>query len=85
MSERTPRPRRRQVSSAASQALKPAPRRGVIGKLRTIDELANLWGVSPRTVQRRIKSRALRAHKIGRLVRISDTEAAAFLEENCDV
>jgi excisionase family DNA binding protein len=53
-------------------------------KLRTIDEIADLWGVSPRTVQRAIKSGALRAHRIGRLVRISGADAAAFLAENRD-
>jgi excisionase family DNA binding protein len=83
MTDRTSRPRRR-ASSTTSRALNPAPRRGVIGTLRTIDELAELWGVSPRTVQRRIKSHALQAHRIGRLVRISDADAAAFLEENRD-
>jgi excisionase family DNA binding protein len=83
MTNRTWRPRRRALS-ATSQVLNPAPRRGVVGKLRTIDELADLWGVSPRTVQRRIKSHTLRAHRIGRLVRVSDADAAAFLGENRD-
>jgi excisionase family DNA binding protein len=41
------------------------------GKLRTINERAELWQVSPRTKQRLIKSGALRASRIGRLVRIS--------------
>jgi excisionase family DNA binding protein len=58
------------------------PARPLIGKLRTVDEYADLWGVSPRTVQRQIKSGALRAHRIGRLVRISDADAAAFLNKN---
>lgn len=39
------------------------------GKLRTINERAELWQVSPRTIQRLIKSGALRASRIGRLVR----------------
>jgi excisionase family DNA binding protein len=58
------------------------PRRP-IGKLHTIDELAELWEVSPRTIQRLIKSGALRSRRIGRLVRISDDDAYAFLDENC--
>ena len=53
-------------------------------KLRTVDEFAELWGVSRRTLQRAIKSGALRIHRIGRLVRISDADAAAFLDENRD-
>jgi len=55
-----------------------------VGNLRTIDELAELWRVSRRTVQRAIRSGALRAHRIGRLVRISDADAAAFLQDNRD-
>jgi excisionase family DNA binding protein len=54
------------------------------GNLRSIDELAERWDVSPRTVRRQIKSGALRAHRIGRLVRISDADAEDFLEQNRD-
>ncbi len=54
------------------------------GKLHTIDELADLWGISPRTVQRLIKSGALRAHRIRRLLRISDADAEDFLNGNRD-
>ncbi|PWT86821.1 MAG: hypothetical protein C5B58_00780 [Acidobacteria bacterium] len=50
--------------------------------LHSIDELAERWGVSTRTLQRQIKSGALRAHRIGRLVRISDDDAEAFLSNN---
>jgi excisionase family DNA binding protein len=56
-------------------------RSGLFTKLHTVDEFADLLGVSPRTVQRLIKSRALPAYRIGRLVRISDADAKAFLEE----
>jgi hypothetical protein len=38
------------------------------GNLHSIDELAERWGVSPGTVQRQIKSGALPAHPIERLV-----------------
>ena len=54
------------------------------GKLRSIDELAERWDVSSRTVQRQINSGALRAHRIGRLVRISDEDAEDFLKRNCN-
>jgi excisionase family DNA binding protein len=50
--------------------------------LHSIDEVAERWGVSSRTVQRQIKSGALRAHRIGRLVRISDADAKDFLRKN---
>jgi excisionase family DNA binding protein len=35
-----------------------------------------------RTVQRQIKSGALRAHRIGQLVRISEADAEDFLKQN---
>jgi excisionase family DNA binding protein len=56
----------------------------LIGKLWTIDELAEHWQVSPRTVERLIKSRALRARRIGRLVRITNADAEDFLDQNED-
>ena len=78
--------RRRQTlaATATSRLTGPHMPGRAVGKLHTIDELADLWGVSPRTVQRAIKSGALRVHRIGQLVRISDADAAAFLNENRD-
>jgi excisionase family DNA binding protein len=55
-----------------------------VSNLRTIDEIAERWDVSPRTVQRQIKSGALRSHRIGRLRRISDADAEDFLKKNHD-
>ena len=52
------------------------------GNLHSIDELAERWGVSNRTVQRQIKSGALRAHRIGRLLRISDADAEDYLRQS---
>jgi excisionase family DNA binding protein len=59
-------------------------RKRPIGKLRTITELADLWRVSPRTIQRIIESGALRCRRIGRLVRIADADADDFLDEDDD-
>jgi len=59
-------------------------KRHTVGKLRTINELADSWEVSSRTIQRLIKSGALRVHRIRGLVRISDADAEAFLEDNRD-
>jgi excisionase family DNA binding protein len=53
-----------------------------VGKLWTLDELAEQWQVSPRTIQRLIKSGALRASRIGRLVRISAEDAEDFLDKD---
>jgi excisionase family DNA binding protein len=60
----------------------PTRRNRPAGNLHSIDELAERWGVSTRTVRRQIKSGALRAHRIGRLVRISDADAEDFLKQN---
>ncbi len=45
----------------------------------TIGEFAALMGVVPKTVQRWIANGKLHAHKIGRVVRITDEDARAFL------
>jgi excisionase family DNA binding protein len=56
-----------------------------VGKLRTIEETAELLSVSVRTVRRLIESGALPVHRIGRAVRISDADIAAFLAANRSV
>ncbi len=48
-------------------------------KLRTIDEVAELFNTSTRTVRRLIDSGALPVHRLGRSVRISDADIAVFL------
>jgi excisionase family DNA binding protein len=53
-----------------------------LGKLRTIAETAEILQTSKRTVQRLIESKKLRAHNIGRLVRIGDADIAALLENS---
>ena len=66
-----------------NQSQRPASRRsaGISGtgtrsrppaKLRTIEETAELFNTSTRTVRRLIDSGALPAHRLGRCVRISD-------------
>jgi excisionase family DNA binding protein len=45
----------------------------------TVGEIAKCLDVSTRTVRRWIKSRALAAHHIGGIVRVSETDFAAFL------
>lgn len=60
----------------------PTRRNRPVSTLHSMDELAERWGVSIRTVQRLIKSGALRAIPIGRLVRISDADAGDFLNQN---
>lgn len=59
-----------------------APRVRPVRKFRTIYETAELLGVSSRTVTRLIQSGDLRAHRVGRAVRISDADLDAFLALN---
>ncbi len=48
-------------------------------KLRTINEVAELFNTSTRTVRRLIDSGALPVHRLGRSVRISEADIAVFL------
>jgi excisionase family DNA binding protein len=47
-------------------------------KFFTIDAVADLLDVSPRTVCRAIKRKELIAHKFGRAVRIAESDMKAF-------
>jgi excisionase family DNA binding protein len=84
MTYRTSNPPRSPASTAASRTTGTSVR-GRPVRLHTIDETAELLNVSPRTVRRLIEAGALRAHRIGRLVRISDEDIAAFLAANRSV
>ena len=50
-----------------------------IGKFYTIQEIADLLGISLRTVHRWTSSRQLPAYKIGGLLRVSEDDLRAFL------
>jgi excisionase family DNA binding protein len=52
-----------------------------VNKLRTMDEVAEILGLSKRSVQRLVATGALRVHRLGRAVRISDSDLAALLAE----
>jgi excisionase family DNA binding protein len=72
MTHRNSNPQRSPASSTGT--------RRPFTKLRTIDEAAEVFNVSPRTVRRLIESGALPVHRLpGRLVRISDADIAVFL------
>ena len=49
------------------------------GRFFTIREVSSCFHVSTRTARRWISSGALTAHRIGRLVRVSETDLAAFV------
>ena len=74
----------RPLSNAAQGLGENRSRTGALTKQRTIDATADLLGVSPSTVRRLIGSGALRAHHIGRLIRISDDEIATLLRNDCN-
>jgi excisionase family DNA binding protein len=50
-----------------------------IGKFYTIHEIADLLGISQRTVHRWTASRQLSAYKIGGLLRVGEDDLRAFL------
>ena len=70
---------RRSISKAPSHTSGTAMRRRALTPLRTIEETAEILNTSSRTVRRLIDSGALPVHRIGRLVRISDSAIATFL------
>lgn len=49
------------------------------GRLRTLGEVADYLGVSIRTVRRLIGRGELRAHRVGRSLRVQDAELAAYV------
>ena len=55
-----------------------------VPKFFTIEQVAERLDVSPRTVRRWITAGALPVHRFGRLVRVSETDLAAFLALNRD-
>jgi excisionase family DNA binding protein len=79
MNHRSSKPPRRSAFKTLSPASGAAMRRRPLAQLRTIDETAELLNTSSRTVRRLIDSGALPVHRIGRLVRISESDIATFL------
>jgi excisionase family DNA binding protein len=79
MSRRTSNPPQSARTRAASHATGVGVSDRPLSRLRTIDEAAELLNVSPRTVRRLIESGALPVHRLGRLVRIGNSDLAAFL------
>jgi excisionase family DNA binding protein len=78
-------PRRAATGKGAGERHR--PRHGPpqpLGKLRTIDETAEILSVSSRTVRRLIDSDALPVHRFGRLVRVSDADIAQLMAASRD-
>jgi excisionase family DNA binding protein len=85
MTSRPRNPPQNPASCAASRTTGIGARGVPVTRLRTIDQAAEVFNVSPRTVRRLIGSGALPAHRLGRLVRISDADIAVFLAANRSV
>jgi excisionase family DNA binding protein len=86
MTHRTFNPAQRPASTRGSAHITGTGTRSrSLTKLRTIDETAELFNTSTRTVRRLIDSGALPAHRLGRCVRISDLDIAVFLAANRSV
>jgi excisionase family DNA binding protein len=77
---RSPKSRPAEGGMEPWSTVRSAPSARPLGKLRTIPETAEILHASERTVQRLIASRRLRAHRLGRLVRIADADIAALLD-----
>ena len=82
MAHRTFNPSQRPESKRSADISGTGTRSRPPAKLRTIDETAELFNTSTRTVRRLIDSGALPAHRLGRCVRISDLDIAVFLAAN---
>lgn len=54
-------------------------------RMLTLAEAADFIGVSTRTLRRKIQTGELTAHRFGRLLRISEADLTAFLEEHRNV
>jgi excisionase family DNA binding protein len=52
-----------------------------VSKLHTMEEVAEILGLSKRSVQRLVATGALRVHRLGRAVRVSDSDIAVLLAE----
>ena len=85
MAHRTFNPAQRPASKRSSHITGTGTRSRPLTKLRTIDETAEIFNTSTRTVRRLIDSGALPAHRLGRCVRISDLDIAVFLAANRSV
>jgi excisionase family DNA binding protein len=79
MTTRTSKLSQSLTSTAASRNSGTGAQGRPVTKLRTIGETAELFNTSTRTVRRLIDSGALPVHRLGRSVRISDADIAAFL------
>ena len=79
MAHRTFNTAQRPASKRSTHVTGTGTRNRSLTKLRTIDETAEIFNTSTRTIRRLINSGALPAHRVGRCVRISDLDIAVFL------
>jgi excisionase family DNA binding protein len=80
MKNRASKPTQR-VTNPASRITLTGIRGRPVGKLHTMEEVAEILGLSKRSVQRLVATGALRVHRLGRAVRISDSDIAILLAD----
>ena len=80
MKSRASKPTQRVTNPASRITVTGIPGRPV-GKLHTMKEVAEILSLSKRSVQRLVATGALRVHRLGRAVRISDLDIATLLAE----
>ena len=77
-------PARRHQSRSRTPFSSKAKPPGPPSKLPTVEDTADLFSCSTKTIRRLVESGALPADHIGRLVRISEDDIAAFLQDERD-
>ena len=73
--------RTQRVTNPASCITMTGIRARPVGKLHTMEEVAEILGLSKRSVQRLVATGALRVHRLGRAVRVSDSDIAILLAD----
>jgi excisionase family DNA binding protein len=81
MSRRRSNPTRRMAPNPTSRTTATGMRSRPVSKLHTMEEVAEILGLSKRSVQRLVATGALGAHRLlGRAVRVSDSGTFSHLE-----
>ena len=80
MKTRASKPTQR-VTNPASRITVTGIRGRPVGRLHTMEEVAAILGLSKRSVQRLVATGALRVHRLGRAVGVSDLDIATLLAE----
>ena len=81
MNRRASNPTRRVTPNRAARITRTDMPGRPLSKLHTMEEVAEILGLSKRSVQRLVATGALGVHRLGRAVRVSDSDIAILLAE----